>query len=202
MNCKRCESENLVLLYETEFHDIYKCCNCEFEQIEKIEDCCRNPFIIIVNDSSFMPNYRLYRQCVRCGGCKRNFPVKYTSDIDIDGEFELYRLEEYRENVSFDKKLIYESVSYSNYLTSPKGKYHQYLFTPEWKEKRELAFQRDNYTCQECKKHPAIHAHHLTYDRIYHEKIEDLQSVCAECHAEIHHRQLIDRINKLRNNRK
>ena len=53
--------------------------------------------------------------------------MKYTSDIDIRGEFDSEYFEEWREKVNFDKKLIYESVSYSNYLSSPKGKYHKYL---------------------------------------------------------------------------
>jgi hypothetical protein len=57
--------------------------NCGCEEIKLSDDCCRNPNKIVVNDAKFFPNFRLYEQCKNCGGTKRNFPVKYTPDIDI-----------------------------------------------------------------------------------------------------------------------
>nr|WP_314492103.1 hypothetical protein [uncultured Chryseobacterium sp.] len=107
--------------------------------------------------------------------------------------------ERWRNEVSFDKKLVFESVSHSNYLSSPKGTYHKYLESHEWKAKRKLVFERDENICQECKNKPAFHAHHLTYQNIFNEKLEDLISVCAECHSKIHYRELIKRIEDIHN---
>lgn len=198
MECTRCNESSLKLFYETDFHDIYICNNCEFQIVKKFDDCCQNPDLIVVNDVKFFPNFRLYHQCRKCGGAKRNFPLKYTAEIEIRGEFDLEYFEEWRTNVNRDKNLAYESVSYSNYLTSPQGKYHKYLDSPEWKAKRQLVFERDENLCQECKSAPAFHVHHLTYANIFNEKLEDLLSVCAECHSKIHHQELMDKINSLK----
>lgn len=198
MICNRCKSECLEKYYETEYHDIYKCKKCEYEQIAVLDVCCRNPNKIVVNDATFFPNYRLYEQCKNCGGTQRNFPVKQTTDIDIRGEFDFEYFDQWRERKSFDKKLAYESVSYSNYLSSPKGKYHKYLESPEWKAKRKSVFERDGYMCTKCKSEPAFHAHHLTYENIFNEKLEDLISVCAECHSQIHYEELMQKIDNLK----
>jgi hypothetical protein len=98
--------------------------------------------------------------------------------------------EERKERIDFEKKLIYENVSYSNYLSSPRGQYHKYLESLEWKAKRELV-KRDGYICTQCKCKPAFHAHHLTYENIFNEKLEDLISVCADCHSKIHYKELM-----------
>lgn len=198
MNCRRCTNGVLQKFYEAEYHDIYICTTCEYEEIVRFDECCRNPNKVVVNDIKFFPNFRLYEQCINCGGARRNFPVKYTSEVDIRGEFDLENFDKWRESVNFDKKLIYESVSYSNYLSSPKGKYHQYLESPEWKEKRELIFKRDGYICTKCKSRSAFHAHHLTYENIFNEKLEDLISVCAECHSQIHFDELMQKIDNLK----
>lgn len=199
MNCHRCKSGVLEKFYEIEYHDIYQCKECLHQEIIRIDDCCRKPFKIVVNDTSFFPNFRLYEQCRNCGGTKRNFPVKYTKDIEIRGEFDLEYFEKSKEAVDFDKKMAYEIVSESNYLTSPRGKYHQYLQSDEWKAKRKLVFDRDKNLCQYCKTAPAFHVHHLHYKNIFREKLEDLLSVCGECHSRIHHEELLEKIDNLRN---
>jgi hypothetical protein len=39
--------------------------------------------------------------------------------------------------------------------------------------------------------------HHLTYDRVYNELLEDLQGMCINCHVE-HHRQINKERKKMR----
>ncbi|SEH31559.1 HNH endonuclease [Chryseobacterium culicis] len=202
MNCRRCKNGLLKHYYETEFHDIFQCKECQYQEIVRFDECCRDPFKIVVNDNSFSPNFRLYDQCKNCGGTKRNFPLKYTKDIEIRGEFDMDYYDQWKNNISHDKNLAYESVSYSNYLSSPRGKYHEYLESQEWKVKRKQVFDRDNNLCQRCKKESALHVHHLTYDNIFKEKLEDLMSVCPECHSQIHYEELISKIENLKNNRK
>jgi hypothetical protein len=64
--------------------------------------------------------------------------------------------------------------------------YDAYLSTPEWHEKREKALARDRYLCQGCLERQAVHVHHLTYQRLFHELICDLVSLCMECHQLCH----------------
>lgn len=40
--------------------------------------------------------------------------------------------------------------------------------------------------CERCNTKPAAHIHHLTYKRKGHERPEDLQHVCLECHEFYH----------------
>lgn len=199
MNCRRCKTGVLEKFYEIKYHDIYQCQDCQHQEIMRLDDCYRDPFKIVVNDTSFFPNFRLYEQCKNCGGAKRNFPLKYTKDIEVRGEFDLDFFKRSKEASDFDKKIAYEVVSYSNYLTSPKGKYHQYLESKEWKEKRKLVFERDKNLCQSCKSAPAFHVHHLHYNNIFRENLEDLLSVCAACHNKIHYEELLQKIENLRN---
>ena len=66
------------------------------------------------------------------------------------------------------------------------ARYKAYLKSDKWKAKRKKVLQRDNYICQECKIQRAWQVHHDTYERIFHERLLDLRSVCGDCHKEIH----------------
>lgn len=69
--------------------------------------------------------------------------------------------------------------------------YYKYLRTPSWCNKRELVFRRDRWTCVKCeRRHDQKHlrCHHLTYERVGREMMEDLVTLCGRCHNEIHGR--------------
>ncbi|MEI8374629.1 MAG: HNH endonuclease [Planctomycetota bacterium] len=68
--------------------------------------------------------------------------------------------------------------------------YSQYLNTPEWGCRRMLRLSLDKQTCQDCGE-PASHVHHLTYERLGHEKLEDLISLCKRCHSIRHGAQIL-----------
>lgn len=53
MDCSRCKNGILEKYYEAEYHDIYRCKNCEYEEIKRSDECCRNPNKIVVNDVKF-----------------------------------------------------------------------------------------------------------------------------------------------------
>jgi len=69
--------------------------------------------------------------------------------------------------------------------TRSKAAYTRYLMSEEWAEKREKALKRDGYCCTSCGD-AATDVHHLTYDRLYDEHIDDLTSLCRDCHSAIH----------------
>lgn len=75
-------------------------------------------------------------------------------------------------------------ASYRNYLLK---KHAEYLDTDTWQGKREYVLRRDNYTCQRCHQYGGkLQVHHKTYKRHGNERVEDLITLCEQCHHEIH----------------
>jgi 5-methylcytosine-specific restriction endonuclease McrA len=57
--------------------------------------------------------------------------------------------------------------------------------SPEWHRKRQQRLKLDHNTCQKCgatSKEYRLEVHHLNYDRLFHERMEDLQTLCILCH--------------------
>ncbi|MBC7522975.1 MAG: HNH endonuclease [Flavobacterium sp.] len=81
---------------------------------------------------------------------------------------------------------MWECVKERNFDTSKFAKYTNYIQSKEWKIKRNQALIRDNNLCQRCKVKPAEEVHHLTYENLFCEKLEDLLSLCKVCHIETH----------------
>jgi hypothetical protein len=72
-----------------------------------------------------------------------------------------------------------------------KEKYQRYLCSEEWGRLRAAVKARANGIC-EYKNCGMIgtHTHHLTYTRLYHEQLEDLQLLCEMHHDKVHGRKL------------
>lgn len=64
-------------------------------------------------------------------------------------------------------------------------KYDMYLASPEWKAKCEVVLQRDGHSCRTCGLRTDLEVHHVTYERFTHEDLEDLITLCRECHEAI-----------------
>lgn len=67
--------------------------------------------------------------------------------------------------------------------------YKKYLDTLEWKSLTFDIYKRDNYRCRQCSKDLSKingNVHHVHYDNVYNEKLEDLVLVCKDCHYLIH----------------
>ncbi len=60
--------------------------------------------------------------------------------------------------------------------------YGEYLASREWALLKEQVRLRSRGICERCQKAPYQETHHLTYGRIGHERLEDLQAVCSPCH--------------------
>ena len=68
--------------------------------------------------------------------------------------------------------------------------YHEYINSREWRAKRQ-DFIKSSQTSNECYGCQAAyrsgyHLHHVTYERLGREKLEDLRMVCEPCHTAIH----------------
>lgn len=64
--------------------------------------------------------------------------------------------------------------------------YRQYLRSDKWNARRRAALHRANYRCELCSRAKPLQVHHLTYERIFEERPEDLRAVCDRCHKRLH----------------
>jgi nucleoside 2-deoxyribosyltransferase len=63
-----------------------------------------------------------------------------------------------------------------------KKDYGEYLASREWALLRNKRMEMSGGICERCKTNPADQVHHLTYERVKHERISDLRAICRPCH--------------------
>lgn len=63
------------------------------------------------------------------------------------------------------------------------AEYEHYLLSGEWGRKRAERLKRSEGKCEACGSTYKVEVHHLTYDRIFHESLEDLIPLCQIHHA-------------------
>jgi predicted HNH restriction endonuclease len=71
-----------------------------------------------------------------------------------------------------------------------KKEYNKYLRTIDWNKLVFAIYERDSFRCQQCFKDLSKrngNVHHIHYNNIYKEKLEDLVLVCPDCHQLIHY---------------
>lgn len=64
--------------------------------------------------------------------------------------------------------------------------YREYLNSDHWKKTRAAALQRAGNKCQGCGGTYDLQVHHKTYARRGHERPEDLEVLCRNCHKDEH----------------
>ena len=185
--CQKCKT-NKIKLYEINYYDIYECPSCKKQNIVEIDDCCRNPFKIIVEDLSKLPYRRLYQQCKNCGGVvNKNKPLSYKQNQNnIKDEINFYRVEEWKLAKFNDIEYIKEIVNKYNFDLSKYGKYLRYIESEKWFILKNRIKKRDKNKCTKCNSNLNLHVHHITYDNLFNEKDEDLITLCSECHKDFH----------------
>lgn len=60
--------------------------------------------------------------------------------------------------------------------------YKRYLASREWRLKRQEVIEMSDGWCYRCQSARISDVHHLTYEHIGDEPVEDLQGVCRPCH--------------------
>jgi hypothetical protein len=65
------------------------------------------------------------------------------------------------------------------------SEYLEYLQSPRWSKLSKAVRMRAKGQCEICRRNPVDEVAHLTYERIFHEHIEDLLGVCRKCHREL-----------------
>ena len=64
--------------------------------------------------------------------------------------------------------------------------YNIYIHSDAWKQKRQQRLDLDNHTCQMCGATDKLEVHHITYDTLGFERMEDLITLCEKCHTKVH----------------
>lgn len=70
-----------------------------------------------------------------------------------------------------------------------KEEYHNYLQSSDWYWKKLEARSEKEYKCFLCFSTPPsviLELHHVTYENIYNEPMEDLRWLCSDCHQKVH----------------
>jgi 5-methylcytosine-specific restriction endonuclease McrA len=76
-----------------------------------------------------------------------------------------------------------------------KGWYAAYQRSHHWRRLRKKLLEARRYRCEHCGKEDPyrdekrgfrLHVHHLTYERLGKERLEDLQALCRDCHRLAH----------------
>lgn len=116
----------------------------------------------------------------------------FSEKVDERFSFSKARFEEYKLERNLEAKLIYEIQKTLKFQKSHYYKYLLHLQSDFWKNIRLRVLERDGDICQECKERKATEVHHLTYERLGNELLEDLLSVCRSCHLKIHGRNKTD----------
>jgi hypothetical protein len=63
-----------------------------------------------------------------------------------------------------------------------RAEYQRYLASREWAVLKEQVRQRSRGLCERCARRPYEQTHHVTYERIGAEHLDDLLGVCGLCH--------------------
>lgn len=63
-----------------------------------------------------------------------------------------------------------------------RARYHAYLLSPQWQRRRRTVIARAAGACERCAGAGPLQVHHLTYDRMFHERLTDLVVLCEGCH--------------------
>lgn len=71
-------------------------------------------------------------------------------------------------------------------VSTRKERYYKYLSSAKWRKLRERVLARDGYACTECCSPDSLQVHHLTYDRVFEEELDDLVTLCDTCHGKQH----------------
>ena len=66
-------------------------------------------------------------------------------------------------------------------------RYEEYIQSPEWQKRRKILLIEHGSKCALCPRTCELHVHHLNYERLGHERAEDVMVLCARCHNDLHY---------------
>jgi hypothetical protein len=186
--CKYCNNGDISKYTPYEHYDVFECNSCKLISWKSIPECCRNPVKKIVAHWIDKFNFLIRIQCENCGGClNMKKPLEHEKyHKQVKGKFSLVKHTNWITSKTLENEYIFSISKALKFANTNYAKYLNHLKSPYWKNIRKKALERDNNLCQSCLKTPANEIHHLTYLNLGNEKIEDLISLCSECHKNQH----------------
>lgn len=181
--CPTYELNNAFLYYVRRYMTYFRVKRKTFDEIEAKYICVHEHREIrrrIINDGR--PSY--VSQCICCGHTSSPIKVKealaQTSGKAIP-EYD-YLISDQRRTAKY---LEYQEA-YLRLKPELRREYEEYLRSDLWKEIRTRVIARAVGLCEICKENSVEEVHHMTYERIGSEVLEDLLGVCSICHKIIH----------------
>ncbi len=127
------------------------------------------------------------RQCLQCGD---SVGVSLKKDsIPLPQRYQAVEFDEHLREAWNERRQQRSDELANAHSEEWWDEYNTYLTSMGWRQKRDAVLKRDQWVCQGCRQRRAAHVHHLTYQRLRHEMLFDLISVCEECHGAIHRRE-------------
>ena len=65
--------------------------------------------------------------------------------------------------------------------------YKEYINSEAWAQIRWCKLREVGYKCEECGRKWELDVHHLTYERLGNERMDDLIVLCVRCHGDLHY---------------
>jgi len=62
----------------------------------------------------------------------------------------------------------------------------KYLASPKWQQLKMQVKLRDSFHCKKCNAKHSLEVHHITYQNLGDEPLEDLVTLCRTCHGKLH----------------
>lgn len=92
-----------------------------------------------------------------------------------------------------DGRLVFKTIDNGggyNIVKCPSFRldYQKYIESDEWKEVRNDRIFLDGYKCRMCGSAMNLVVHHITYERVPNEDMDDLITLCRDCHNRLHER--------------
>ena len=81
------------------------------------------------------------------------------------------------------------------FLSNPHDKklYEAYLCSKSWRKKQNAIKERCNNVCEDCHQYAMVDVHHITYENIGDERLDELLGLCVACHQRKHPEKKIER---------
>jgi hypothetical protein len=76
-------------------------------------------------------------------------------------------------------------------VTPPNNEYERYLQSPRWRTLARAVRMRAKGKCEICLRANGKECAHLTYERVFNERMTDLLWVCEKCHRQLDNSQQI-----------
>ncbi len=188
--CKHCQGNNTTELKSYVYHNVYECQHCNRLTYQRTESCCKDPFDIYVFKYNGTTVTGVHIQCRNCGGCMnmtKPLPIKQYGNL-TKGEFSNERQTEWKVNRQKENDEIYIADKVIRDSKFTFYQYQAYLQSEHWRSLRLLVLERDNWLCQSplCKPEKATDVHHLSYENLGNESLDELISYCRNCHKVVH----------------